>query len=57
MMSPDDHEEVVQTVYQELAAMEYRMAHEAGSYRYLCLIGGSPTFAHSPVGPVLRTLR
>lgn len=57
MMSPDDHEEVVQTVYQELAAIEYRIAHESGSYRYMCILGGSPTFTHEPCGPVLRVLQ
>lgn len=57
MMSPVEQEDVRQLVYQELAAMEYRVAHAAGSYRYLCLLDGSPIFTHTPCGPVLRTLR
>jgi polysaccharide pyruvyl transferase WcaK-like protein len=57
MMSPDEREDVRQLVYQEMAALEYRIAREAGSYRYMCLVGGSPVFAHSPVGPILRVLQ
>lgn len=57
MMSADETEDVRRLVYQTLAAIEYQIAHEAGSYRYLCLVGGSPTFAHTPVGPVVRVLR
>lgn len=56
-MTPSEREDVRQLVYQELASLEERMARQAGSYRYLCLIMGGPAFTHTPCGPILRILR
>lgn len=57
MMTPSEQEDVRQLVYQELVSLEDRIARQAGSYRYLCLIAGSPAFTHTPCGPVVRVLR
>lgn len=57
MMSQDEQEDVRQLLYRELVNLQEQVAHQGGSYRYLCLVGGSPTFAHAPVGPVMRILR
>jgi hypothetical protein len=56
MFSDTEREEIRQAVYQELIAVEERVAHQAGSYTYLCLIAGSPCFCHTKAGPVLRTI-
>jgi hypothetical protein len=57
MMTPSECEDVRQLVYRELASIEDRIAHQAGSYRFLCLLGGGPVFTHTRCGPVLRVLR
>jgi len=47
-----------QDVYQsQLVIQHLRNAHLARSYRYLCLIGGQPTFTHHVAGELLRVLR
>ena len=56
MLGRQDRDEVRQLIYQELAALESRVCQCAGSYNYMCLVGGSPCFTHQPVGPVLRTI-
>jgi len=56
MLSPGEQHEIRSLIYAELAALEARVAHAAGSYNYLCLIGGMPCFTHTPVGAVLRTI-
>lgn len=35
---------------------EARLRHRAGSYHYLCSIGGYVTFTHFPVGIVLHVI-
>ncbi|ABE67830.1 hypothetical protein SEA_YASSIFIED_75 [Mycobacterium phage Yassified] len=56
MMSPEEKWEIKQLVHQELAAIEYEIAHNAGSYRYLCALGGVTFFSHTPVGTVVRSI-
>jgi hypothetical protein len=57
MVSPSEREDIRQVVYRELAELEHRISHYAGSYKYLCLVQGGPCFTHTPCGPVLRTIR
>lgn len=57
MLSNEEREEIRQEVLRDLIAIEDQVAHNAGSYGYLCCVGGSPVFAHTPVGPVIRTIR
>lgn len=54
MLSPEERQEIRTEVYHDLIEIEDDVAHRAGSYGYLCLLGGEPTFCHGPVGPVLR---
>ena len=56
MLSPEERQEILQEVYHELVEIEDEIAHHAGSYEYLCLIWGQPTFCHRPVGPVIRRI-
>jgi hypothetical protein len=56
MLSPDDRQAVQQQVYEELAGIEYRISHFAGSFEYLCLVDGHPVFTHQPYGPVIRRI-
>ena len=56
MLGRFEAEEIRQLVYREMAHIEAECAYRAGSYTYLCLVGGSPCFTHSIVGPVLRTI-
>lgn len=35
---------------------EIRLRHRAGSYRYLCSLGGRVMFTHVPVGIVLHVI-
>jgi hypothetical protein len=56
MMSSGEREDIRQVVYQELVELEHRISHNAGSYRYVCLIQGGPCFTNTPSGPVLRTI-
>lgn len=57
MLSRQEQEDVRQVIYQELARMQWQLAHCAGSYRYLCLVAGSPAFVHTPIGPILQILK
>jgi hypothetical protein len=57
MMTRQEQEDIRQILYQELARMHYQIAHYSGSYRYLCLVDGSPAFTHSPIGPVISILK
>jgi hypothetical protein len=57
MMTRQEQEDIRQILYQELARMHWQLAHCAGSYRYLCLVAGSPAFAHTPIGPILQILK
>ena len=54
MLSPEERHDVHLAVQEELAVIEDRIEHQAGTYPYLCLVQGEPTFCHSPVGPILR---
>lgn len=54
MLSPAEREEFRQALYQDLIAIEDEISRHAGTYEFLCLLGGAPTFCHSPVGPVIR---
>lgn len=56
MLSLTEQDEVRNFVYQELAHLHEEIASHAGSYTYLCLVGGYPTFCHSPVGRVIQSL-
>jgi hypothetical protein len=54
MFSNEETEQIRQAVYTELADIERQCAYRAGSYDYLCLVAGAPTFTHYPYGAVLR---
>jgi hypothetical protein len=56
MLTNEEKDEIRQEVYHELVEIEDEIAHHAGSYEYLCLIDGAPTFTHTPVGPVIRRI-
>jgi hypothetical protein len=56
MLSQQEREEIRQEVYHDLVEIEDEIAHHAGTYEYLCLIWGEPTFTHAPVGPVIRRI-
>lgn len=56
MLSPQEKQEIRQTVHQELAAIESEVTLRAGSYRYLCVAGGITFFSHTPVGAVVRSI-
>ena len=55
MMSPTLCAEIRSLVHQELAKIEDEVRH-AGTYTYLCSVGGMTIFSHHPVGAVLRTI-
>lgn len=58
MFSLEETEQVRQLVYQEMARLNAAVtAARSGSYNYLCLVAGAPTFTHQPVGPVLQIVR
>lgn len=54
MLPPTEVQEIRELIHRELAAIESQVARCAGSYTYLCSLGGSPVFTHRPVGQVLR---
>lgn len=56
MLSPEERDAIRQEVYHELVEIEEEISHRAGSYEFLCLIDGAPTFTHTPVGPVIRRI-
>ena len=56
MLSPAERDEIRREVYHDLVELEDQISHNAGSYEYLCLVGGIPTFTHTPVGPVIRRI-
>lgn len=56
MLSLGEQEEIRNFVHQELAGIEDQVRHDAGSYNYLCSVGGSTIFAHHPVGSVIHTI-
>lgn len=35
---------------------EARLRHQAGSYNYLCRVGGNLIFSHRPIGTVLHVI-
>ena len=57
MLGRQEAEDVRQIVYQEMARIHWQATHCAGSYKYLCLVAGSPAFTHEPTGKVLMVLR
>jgi hypothetical protein len=52
MFSDDERAEIRTLFYSELIKIHELMLR-AGSYHYLCLIGGRPTYSHDPHGKVL----
>lgn len=36
---------------------EAKLRHDAGSYRYLCCVGGHIIFTHRPIGVVVHAIR
>jgi hypothetical protein len=54
MLSLDEKEAIRQAVYADMIEIEDLVMRRAGSYNYLCLLQGCPTFTHAPCGPVLR---
>lgn len=57
MFTPGEREEMRNFVHQEIADIEYRLRHQAGSYKYLCSVGGMTVFSHIPVGSILHVVR
>lgn len=56
MLSPEEREEIRNFVHQELAGIEQDVSRRAGSYNYLCSIGGLTMFTHRPVGAVIHAI-
>ena len=56
MLAPMEAEEIRQFIYQELAHLQEEVACHAGSYTWLCLVDGCPTFTHSPMGRVIQQI-
>ena len=56
MLSPAERDEIRQAIYHDLCEIEDHISHNAGSYEYLCMVGGAPTFTHTPCGPVIRRI-
>jgi hypothetical protein len=56
MLSPEERDEIRREVLHELVEIEDDVSHRAGTYEYLCLVLGEPTFCHHPVGPVIRRI-
>lgn len=56
MLSPGEREEIRTFVHQEMAEMYAKVSYAAGSYNYLCSVGGLTVFAHQPVGAVLYAI-
>lgn len=53
-LSQEERYAIRQAVYEDLIEFEDKIMHQAGTYTFLCLLQGEPTFTHAPVGPVLR---
>jgi hypothetical protein len=56
MLSPDEYEEIRGFIHQEMASIEQQVRHQAGSYNYLCCVGGLTMFTHHPVGAVIHAI-
>lgn len=56
MLGPIEREEIRNFVHEEMAEMYAQVAHEAGSYNYLCCVGGLTVFTHRPMGAVLYAI-
>lgn len=56
MFTPGERQEIQEFVHQELADIERDVCDRAGSYNYLCNVGGVTMFTHRPVGAVLRSI-
>lgn len=56
MLTPAEREEIRTFVHQEIAGIEYDLRHNAGSYNYLCSVGGLTMFTHRPLGSVLHAI-
>lgn len=56
MFTPAEQEEIRNFVYQVLAGIEDQVRHDAGSYNYLCNIGGLTMFTHRPLGAVIHAI-
>jgi len=55
MLTQQERAEIRYEVHRELAEINEQCAH-AGSYGYLCYVGGLTFFSHHPVGHVLRRI-
>ena len=56
MLSNEERDEIRREVYHGLVEIEDEISYRAGTYEYLCLIDGAPTFTHTPVGRVIRRI-
>ena len=56
MLSPEERDDIRREVLNDLIEIEDEIATRAGSYSYLCLIDGAPTFCHTPCGPIIRRI-
>lgn len=56
MLSPIEREEIRLCVHEELAEIEQRIRHDAGSYNFLCSVGGLTMFTHTPIGRVIHAV-
>jgi hypothetical protein len=52
MFTRDERAEIRMLFYDELVGI-HEQVMRAGSYRYLCLVGGRPIYAHHPIGKVI----
>lgn len=56
MLSPIEREEIRRCVHDELADIEQQVRDYAGSYNFLCSVGGLTMFTHQPVGRVIHAV-
>ena len=56
MLTQEERDEIRRAIYADLIEIEEEITRHAGSYEYLCLLGGEPVFCHRPVGKVIRHL-
>jgi hypothetical protein len=56
VFTPDEREEIRQLVHWELATIEQDVRDRAGSYNYLCNVGGVTMFTHRPMGAIIHSI-
>lgn len=56
MLSPTEREEIRLFIHEELSDIERQVRDYAGSYNFLCSVGGLTMFTHHPVGRVIHAV-